>query len=257
MDSHAITLLTFIVLILGVMVGTALRPRLPEHHLRDESFEALQIALGILATLVALVLGLLVSSAKSSFDQASTEITQTGTTAILLDHALTNYGPEANPIRADLRRVVESIVRGLWHGSERDEPAGARPMLLPGHLPSLDAIQQQIRQLNPADDLQRSIRDHAVDQCDELIDTRWLIVEQAQNPLPPLFLALVIGWLGLLALGLGLLAPRNRTTLIAQFVCAVAMTGAVFLILELNQPFDGLIVVSPAPLENALRYLRR
>lgn len=257
MNLHAITLLTFLVLLLGATAGTALRSRLPEHHLRDESFEALQIALGILATLVALVLGLLVGSAKTSFDQASAEITQTGTSAILLDRTLLAYGPEATPIRADLQRAIVSILERLWHETPLEEPVASRDVLLPSHIPTLDAVQQEIRHLNPPDDLRRSLRDHAVDQCDDLINTRWLIVEQAQNPLPPLFLALLIGWLGLLALGLGLIAPRNRTTLLAQFVCAAAMTGAVFLMLELNRPFDGLIRISSAPLEIALHHLRR
>jgi hypothetical protein len=260
-SSTTLALVTFAALALGITLGTTLRRRLPEHHLREESREVLQTASGILATLVALVMGLLVSSAKGAFDQAGAEITGAGATAIVLDRALAEYGPEAAPIRADLRRVVAAILGRLWPDQAAEDvarlPAEDAAADAANRPTGLDDLQHRIRRLDPPDDLRKAVRDHAVEKCEDLIDTRWLMVEQSQNPLPPVFLVILVAWLAVLATGLGLLAPRNATTVLALVVCAASMSGAIFLIMELNRPFQGTIQVSPSPLQNALRVLGR
>jgi hypothetical protein len=258
LSSTSLALITFATLVLGVVLGTGLRRLLPEHHLREESREVLQTASGILATLVALVMGLLVSSAKGAFDQAGAEITGAGATVIVLDRALAEFGPETAPIRDDLRRAVAAILDRLWPEEAAEDvarlPVGPDAANRPT---GLDAIQHRIRRLDAPDDLRKAIRDHAVEKCEDLIDTRWMMVEQSHNPLPPVFLVILVAWLAVLAVGLGLLAPRNATTVLALIVCAASMACAIFLIMELNRPFQGTIQVSPAPLQNALRVLGR
>lgn len=256
-DSLFIAVITLVSLLLGLALGIALRDRLPEDHLRGDSIEFLRTALGVIATLVALVVGLLISSAKTSFDQASAETVETGTSVILLDRTLADYGPETVPIRQNLRRAVANMLQRHWGRHVPSAPVGADDNAQPGHRSSLDTILQQIRLLSPTDDVHRALRDHAATQCDDLLDTRWLLVEQAQNPLPTFFLVFLIGWLCLLGVGLSLIAPRNRTTLISLIICGVSMASAVFLILELNRPFEGIIQVPPDSLENALRHLGR
>ena len=112
-----------------------------------------------------------------------------------------------------------------------------------------------IEQLAPPDEARRAIRSHSLQTCSELVLSRWLMIEQAQTALPTVFLGMLIFWLTVLFASLGLLAPCNLTTWNCLFVCAVSMAGAIYLILEMNRPFEGAIRVSPAPLQKALSLL--
>ncbi len=255
MDSLSAACVTLGSLLLGFLLGIRLRRRLPADHLRGDSIEFLRTALGIIATLVALVVGLLISSAKSAFDQASAEITRTGTTVILLDRTLVAYGPGAEPIRLALREMLENMLRHHWELPVQNGPPPRATTPHRAHIASIDSTLRQIRLLSPSDDYHRGLRDHALSLCDDLMDTRWLLVEQAQNPLPGSFLAILLGWLALLGLGLSLIAPENHTTLISLLICCFAMASAVFLILELNRPFEGLLQISPDSLVNALHQI--
>jgi hypothetical protein len=116
----------------------------------------------------------------------------------------------------------------------------------------LDDVQDMIERLAPRDEAHRALRSHCQSACIELVQSHWLIVEQAQTALPPAFLGMLIFWLTVLFASLGLLAPRNRTTWCCLFVCAVSMAGAIYLILELNRPLAGAVQISPAPLQKAL-----
>lgn len=255
MQSFVISLITVAALLVGLRLGSAVRRRSPEDDLHGESLESLRIAVGIIATLVALLAGLLISAAKSSFDQANAETTEAATTVILLDRALADYGPDAEPIRQKLRVLVQDVLNRHWGRPFPTDPDAPHDETLPSHVPSLDNLLRTIRTLNAPDDLHHALRDHAIARCNDLIDTRWLLFEQAQSPMPTLFLAFLIGWLGLLGIGLGVVTPYNRTTKTALVICSLAMAAAIFLIVELNLPFQGLVQISPAALENALRHL--
>src|SRR5438128_1166710 len=98
----------------GMLLGLSLRHALPDHHTKDDSKEIMKTAAGMMATLIALIIGLLVSSAKSSFDTASASITQGGAKIITLDYNLQRYGPAAKGVREDLRRTVASGVERIW-----------------------------------------------------------------------------------------------------------------------------------------------
>jgi hypothetical protein len=248
MASPLTALLTLACLCAGTVLGSLIRSRLPDHHLRDDSKDVVKMASGMIATLVALVLGLLVSSSKSSFDQASSGVTQMGAMIILLDRALVRYGPETKAIRERMREQIATSIERLWPTDRRLKPSLAAVE----HGAGMDDVLVMIEQLAPPDEARRAIRSHSLQTCSELVHSRWLMIEQAQNRPPTIFLGMLIFWLTVLFASLGLLAPRNLTTWSWLFVCAVSMAGAIYLILEMNRPLEGAVQISPAPLQKAL-----
>jgi hypothetical protein len=248
MASLLTALLTLACLCAGTLLGSLIRGRLPDHHLLDDSKDVVKMASGLIATLVALVIGLLVSSSKSSFDQASAGVTQMGAKMILLDRALARYGPEVTAIRERMREEIATSIERLWPTRR-----GLNPNLAAvEHGAGMDDVLAMIERLAPPDESRRAIRSHALQTCSELVHSRWLMIEQAQSTLPTVFLWMLIFWLTVLFASLGLLAPRNLTTSSCLFVCAVSMAGAIYLILEMNRPLEGAVQISPAPLRKAL-----
>jgi hypothetical protein len=248
MASPITALITLACLCAGTILGSQIRSRLPEHHLHDDSRDVLKMASGMIATLVALVIGLLVSSSKSTYDQASAGVTQIGARVILLDRLLERYGPETKAIRQRMSEGIAASVEQLWPTGRGLNPSLAAIEQKSG----MDDVHDMIVQLAPHDEAHRVLRSQAISTCLDLAQSRWLIIEQAQTTLPTAFLAMLIFWLTVLFASLGLLAPRNATTWSCLFVCAVSMAGAIYLILELNRPLEGAVQISPAPLRKAL-----
>ena len=245
-------LITLVSLCCGTILGSMIRSRLPEHHLRDDSKDVIKTASGMIATLVALVIGLLVSSSKSSFDQASANVTQIGTKVILLDRTLERYGPGTKAIRDRLREGIATSVEQLWPTD------GKYPNLTAiEQATSMDDLHDLIVQLEPRDEKHRILRSYALSTWVELVQARWLVIEQAQNTLPTAFLAMLISWLTVLFISLGLLAPPNATSWTWLFICAVSMASAIYLILEMSRPLAGVMQISPAPLRKALSVIGR
>lgn len=236
----------------GLLLTIFLRHRLPPHHEEDATRDLLKIATGMLATLVALILGLLVSSAKSTFDTATAEITHSGAQIITLNRTLASYGLEAQPVRALLQRTLAASIERIWPGQQTQAAGSVRV-----DASATDELADAIRRLVPQNDEQKRLQEKAEAQLASLAEARWLIYEQMQNPLPQVFLIVLGFWLIQLFIGLGLIAPRNSTSVIAMLTCALSMSAAVFLILEMNHPLDGLIKVSSAPLEAALAVISK
>jgi hypothetical protein len=167
---------------------------------------------------------------------------------ILLDRALVRYGPETKAIRERMREQIAASIERLWPTGR-----GLKPSLAAvEHGAGMDDVLDMIEQLAPSDEARRAIRSHCLQTCGELVHSRWLMIEQAQTTLPTIFLGMLIFWLTVLFASLGLLAPRNLTTWSCLFVCAVSMAGAIYLILEMNRPLEGMVQISPAPLRKAL-----
>lgn len=235
----------------SALIGIGLQRLLPKHHLNKDSQDVVKLGAGIVATVTALVLGLLVSSAKSSFDAMSTRLTQTSATIIIFDRVLAQYGPEAKSVREDVRRSVETMMRKIWP----EERTGTSAMAAIERGGAVEAIQADLRQLTPQNDDQRQLLAQARQLANDVAQSRWMLIEEAQNTLPTTFLVVLVLWLSILFLSFGLYAPRNATVVVALFICACTMSAAIFLILEMNQPLDGFIKVSSAPMHKALEYL--
>jgi hypothetical protein len=235
----------------GALIGLALQRVLPKHHLSKESQDVVKLGAGVIATVTALVLGLLVSSAKSSFDATSARIIQGGAHVIIFDRTLAEYGPEAKRAREHLRRSVETTMHKIWPG----ERTGVTPSTAIERGGELEAVRDELRQLTPRNDAQRQLLAQAQQLASDVSQSRWMLIEEAQNELPTAFLVVLVLWLAILFLSFGLFAPCNATVVTALFIGACTMSAAIFLILEMNQPLDGFIKVSSAPMRKALEFL--
>lgn len=251
MSTHATAAVILACTLGGLLAGSLVRYLLPDHHTRDDSKDVMKTAAGMMATLVALIIGLLVSSAKGTFDATTASITQGGAKIITLDRVLAKYGPDAAGARGALRHAVAAGVERIWpadRAAGRDLPGAAAAT-------GMEDVFDLVRGLTPRDDAQQYLKSQAVQLSADLMQSRWMLVEQSQNEMPAVFLGVLTAWLAVLFAGLGLLAPRNPTAYGALAVCAASMAGAVYLILELSHPLDGVIQVSGAPLHKALSVL--
>jgi ABC-type multidrug transport system fused ATPase/permease subunit len=246
-----ITLIAFASMSGGALLGLLVRSRLPKHHLSEESKDVLKVAVGLIGTLVALVLGLLVSSAKSSFDSMNAGVTQSGAKVILLDRVLAHYGPETKDARDLLRRALADGIERIWptDGTGRPDLKSFETAV------GMEDVERKLRELTPQNESQRAIQSQALQITGDVLQTRWLLLAQTQQSLPMLFVIILVLWLAVLYIGFGLLAPGHATTIVSLLVCALSVSGAIFLILEMNNPTGGIITISSGPLVKALSLL--
>lgn len=235
----------------GALVGFALQRVLPAHHLSKDAQDVVKLAVGVIATSTALVLGLLVSSSKGQFDAMGERLVQFGANVIILDNTLAEYGPEAKPVRDQLRQSVEATLQRVWP----EERAGGSTMKAIERGSEVGAVRAALRELKPATDEQRALLAQAYQIGNDISRSRWVLIEEAQRGLPPILLGVLIFWLTLLFVSFGLFAPRNGMVIAALIVSACSMAAAIFLVLEMNSPLDGLMKVSSAPLRKALEFM--
>lgn len=254
MSALAISVIAFVVVLGGSWIGSFFGRVLPKHHLSDESKDMIKVGIGFLATLAALVLGLLIASAKSSYDTRSQEIQQVASKIILIDRNLRQYGPAADPAREMMRRMLTAKVDLTWAKGElaaERSGAGVPPVI------GIEEFQDRIRTLTPSNEAQMLLKTRLVQLGEDMAQTRWLLVEQTDSSIPVPFLVILVFWLAVIAGCLSLFAPRNGTVITVNVVCALSFASAIFLILEMDTPFEGLLRISDAPLRNALAFINR
>jgi hypothetical protein len=251
MKPLAIGIVVFICTLGGALVGMWLRRTLPEHHLRDESRDTMKLGIGLVATLTALVLGLVTASAKSSFDDLNRAIKNVAADVIATDRVLARYGSETKDIRATLTRVIAHRIEMTWSKG----PSQAAKLDVTEATATGEWVVDQIRALAPPNDAQRLLQSRALDQSEALLRARWVVLGELGTSIPWPFLIVLVFWLTITFMSFGVQAPANATVLAVLFLCALSVSGAVFLILEMDGPFDGLIQVSAEPLRYALTRL--
>jgi len=252
MHSTIVAALVFACVFGGVLAGMYFRRVLPEHHLQQDTKEVITLGMGMIGTLTALLLAMVTSTAKDSFDFESSQLRQTGVDLLMLDRALADYGPETRAIRADLRAAIKRRLQLTW---PEQGTMGAVALESTATNAAPYRLIQSIRQLTPQTDVQKDMKDQALQQVSEVLKSRWVLLEGANSSLPTLFLVVVVCWLTLIFASFGLHAPGNATAIVVLLVCALSVAGSVFLILELNTPFSGLMKVSGEPLRLALAQL--
>jgi hypothetical protein len=249
MSSIAISSITFGFVLGGVLLGGALRAALPEHHLDSDSKDTVKVGMGLVATMAALVLGLLIASAKSSYDTQNSELTDMSSKVVLLDRVLAHYGPESKEARDQLRNSVVRALDQMWSkdraGLSQLEPSST----------ASEVLYDKIQALSPKDDAQRSIQSQALSIAIGLGQIRWLMYEQRVNSVSVPMLIVLVFWLTALFISFGLFAPRNATVVATLVVSALSVSGAIFLILEMYTPYAGLNRISDIPLRTALSNL--
>jgi hypothetical protein len=247
MSTELTSVVVFLFIFGGSLLGLFLGNSLPEHHLSQDSKEVVKLGMGVVGTMTALVLGLLVASAKGSFELQKTEVTQMSISVIELDRLLIQYGPGSSSARDLLRDNVELAISRMWPKDgemERPEPAIGWTRIF-----------TEIEGFHPANDDQRWLRDRALQISMELVRTRWLLFEQGDSAIPTPLLAVVVLWLTVLFVSFGLFAPRNLTVIGTLFIAALSVSVALYMVLDLGRPFHGLIKVASDPLSSALTLL--
>lgn len=236
----------FVLTLGGIFVGTLLRRTLPEHHLNDEVKDVVRLGVGLTATMAALVLGLLIAAAKGSFDTQTSQVRQITADLILLDDILAQYGPDARPLREQIRGTIGPFADRLWR---EKETATRGPFETDG---AEQQVYLEIQKLAPQDNVQRSLQSRAVQVSNDLAQARFLLFVQSENLIPTPFLAVLAFWLMIIFASFSLFSPLNVTVI--TFLCLFALSAAcaIFLILQLGRPFTGLMMISSAPLRNAL-----
>lgn len=246
MSPLAVSSLIFVLVLAGLLAGALLRRVLPESHLSKESQDVVRLGAGLVATMAALVLGLLIAAAKSSFDTQSAQVKQITADVILLDNILTIYGADAQPLRVAIRQSIEPFADILWR--EKREADNA-----PFHASAAgEALYLGIQALTPHDELHRSLQARAVQISNDLAQTRLLLFVEKGNLIPVPFLAVLTFWLVIIFFSFSLFATLNATVLTFMSFLALSASCAIFLILELSAPFTGLLAISSEPLRHAL-----
>ncbi|HXK25843.1 MAG TPA: hypothetical protein VMS55_24455 [Myxococcota bacterium] len=233
----------------GALLGMRLGRTLPEHHLDAASKDVVRLCMGLIATLSALILGLVTASAKESFDAQGSAARNVATEVVTLDRTLAAFGPESDPVRGEIRDLMRARVEATAGG-------GATPAeAVLGRGAGGEAVLRHILDLKPADDAQRWVQSQALGLASDVLRTRWASLTQSTTPVPAPFIAVIGFWLTALFWSFGLFAPRNGMVIAVLALAAASVSACVFLILEMQTPFSGVLHVSLDPLRYALEQL--
>lgn len=234
----------------GALLGMRLRAVLPEHHLNAESKYIMKLGIGLVGTMVALLLGLLIASARDFYETQRKELAQMSAKIVLLDRILARYGPEAEEARSKLR---EAVVHGF------DDRALKTQVMTPQltSSPGPAEVYDRILGLTPQDEFHRAVKSQALSIALEIGNLRWMMFAERNTAVSVPMLATVIFWLTIIFISFGLFAPSNATVIASLFLSSAAVSVAIFLILELHTPYEGWIQLSLAPVRTALEQLGR
>lgn len=247
MNAGIVGIIAFASIFGASLLGIRLHAALPNHHLNAETKEVVRLGMGLVATMTALLLGLLVATAKGSYDSQRNDVILITGRIAFLDRALQLYGSETGATRQILRRAVESAIPRMWPEKDQGKIDSA--------IPEGNELYASIMNLAPQDDVQRSLKTRALDTVIELSKTRMLLAAREEPSVVTPLLTAVIVWLGIIFLSFGLFAPSNKIVIITMLVVALSVSAAIFLIMELDRPFDGVIQISSTPFRNLLGHL--
>jgi hypothetical protein len=245
MESILVSSTIFVVVFGGALAGMHLRRVLPDGLLGPDAKDVIRLATGLLVTMTALVLGMLVSTANSSYQDRKNELAEMGSNFVLVDSLLASYGPDTLVLRAELRELAERGLERVW---PNDAP---RVSLKPGD--NGQSFYNHVQRLVPKDDSQAAVKAAAISAAVNLRHTYWLMflgTEQSSLSFP--LLLVVVSWLTFIFLSFGLFAPGNKVVFATLVACALAVSAAVFIIMAMYTPFSGIMRISSSPLRGAL-----
>jgi hypothetical protein len=251
MYSIEISVLVFSLAFGGAMLGIHFRQFLPIGEFKEETKTHVRTGVGLLTSMFALLLSLQLSSGKTNFDTQEQDVALLASKAVMLDRVLALYGPEAQKARESLRNNVIDLLNHVWP-KERSETSTWVPENKGGV-----EFYNKIQELSPKNEDQRSERSIALGMAVDIGQMRWKSASRIRSSTAVPLMIVEITWATIIFASFGLLAPRNWAVILSFAVCASAVAGGFFLIVEMNTPFSGLLHVSSAPLREALKYLAR
>jgi hypothetical protein len=248
MSAIELSCIIFLCISGGILLGMLLRNALAEHHLGADAKDVVRLGAGLIGTLAALVLGLLIATAKSSYDAQSTQIREMTANFILLDNLLAQYGPETRDARDLMRRGVAILVERMWHEGNSDLDKAA-PFEASA---ASEAFYVKLLALSPQNEPQRFLQTRAIQVGIDIAQTRLRLYARTNNSIPIPFLAVLSFWLTFIFGSFSLFSRPGAIVVGSLLIFALSAAGAIYLILDLSQPFAGLMQISSAPLRNAL-----
>ena len=248
MSSISVSLIIVAILFGSALLAMGTARFLSEKHLSADTKSVVSVSMAVVGTLSALVLGLLISTANTSYTAKAQQVTQISSDVIGLDRLLRRYGPEAQDIRALLRRYIAAKLQDLFP----EKPDQSPNLDNEATVSLLEELQNKILALQPASDTQRWLQGQALQVTAAAMATRWELGLENLSKTPTPLLVLVVFWFIILFASFGLFAPANITSVTAIFLCSVGVGTAISMMTELQTPFLGLIRISNAPLLHAL-----
>ena len=251
MREALIALVIFLCLAAAPLISMAIWPRLPARHRDDDTNNVVRLAANLFGVMTSLVLGLMINSAKNTFESIDHNVHAYATEMILLDRTLRQYGLDADAVRQPLVAYVQRVAAGLLQTNETPVVSNQ----LSEHL--LTEIGTRLDALAPPDATHGPLLQDARQRLQKVLEMRWVLIEQSEGAIPGPLIAMLVAWLALIFASFGFRAPRNAITLATYVVSAALIAGAIYLILDMDVPFSGPIQISPVPLERALAELQR
>ncbi|WP_439612256.1 hypothetical protein [Reyranella sp.] len=247
-----ICLFALIAMFGGGLIGLYVARALPSHHLTKESGAVVKLSAAVVASLTSLVLALMLSAANGAYSVNAGIVTKLGSDIIQLDHMLRAYGPEADAARVHLRDYA-------GRKSEELFPAAPPPSRdSRGTADLLDRLLDSILSLTLPDRRHTALAAQALSITNQIYAERWLLWENPGTTVPAPFLFVLVFWLFLVFVSFGVFAPPNLTVVASLFLSALAVTGAIFLILQLGDPMHhSWLQISGEPLQRALLEIGR
>lgn len=264
MQNPVNSLVVFAAMCVSATIGFVIHSRLPERHRSPESMALVQLMITLLVTFTAIVLGLLTTSVKAGFDAAYSARGHDAAQLAQLDRCLRDYGPETALIREQLRGYVAAVIASTWPDEPR--PVGVAfpdPSKMPrtGESPLLSdvlsAVGRDVHGLQPTDAFHRTQLAACVGQYSDLLQARWKVIEGARPSFSPPFYWVLVIWLSILFGSFGLTARPNAMVATMTVLCALSITIAVFVILDMDEPYGGLFGVPSTAMRNALADMMR
>jgi len=244
-------LLTFCCLVAASLGALLLYARLPQRYQQEETVAVIRLVGNVFIVMTSLVLGLMINSARNTFEAVDHNVHVIATEMILLDRTLRRYGPEADEMRARLLAYAQQARNGTRPRSD--------PLIMgdPVSEQLLNAVGDSLKALKPADAGQASLAQDAHTTYQNIFELRWELVEQAEGTVPLPLLVMLVAWFILVFASLGYRAPDNRLVVCFLVLAAALIGGTIYLILDMDMPFNGLIRISDVPLDRVIAELTR
>ena len=241
-----IGLISFVAIFGGALIGNFARRRLPGAHLSADTQTAVTASVAVIGTLSALVLGLMISAANSSFSARADRVRELSLQLIRMDRNLRRYGPETEDVRAKVHVWAIAKTQQLFPKKGEPNPSNQTTIVM------LEAVQDAILALTPNDERQKFLRTTCLSLTSTMIQARWSLEQRTGSSIPIPFLVLLIFWLAVVFASFGMFAPANPTAIITLFLCSIAVSSGIILIEELDNPLSGFIQTPSESLRKAL-----
>ena len=242
LSAVSVASIAFGLILLSIILGVVLRAGLPETHLGGDSKDVIRLATALIGTMSAVVLALLFASTRTSYETTNASVSHLTARIVELDHVLKEYGPEGEALRPTLRQDVVAMIDSIWR-EDANLPTAAAPDVVVLH---------KVRQLAPANPQQASLQASGLAAGTDVEKIRLTLLAQPPDSISKPFVTVLVLWLCFIFATFSMSAKANTTLIVVLFVCAFSASSAIYLILELGQPFDGLMQIPNTGLRHAL-----